>query len=301
MAKQSTIVFKVNDDLKAKIINYYHDKVRSKTPPYAIFQAEEADTVITLYESGKVMFQGPNADIDANMWQEFNDIIDHKINNREKYYHTSAIGSDEVGTGDYFGPVVVTATFVEKNQIPILEKMGINDSKQINDDFILKTVPQLIKLIKYESIILNNSNYNQNYNQDYNMNKIKAILHDQVLKKLTTSINNYDYVIVDEFCSQKNYFKYLADTNYFKNITFLTKAESIHLSVAAASMISRYLFLKAMDKMSDELHIPLPKGAGPHVDEIGLEIARKYGIEKLKDIAKINFKNTDRILEKLDV
>jgi ribonuclease HIII len=53
-----TIVFKVSDNVKEKMIKYYNDKKRDKTPPYAIFQAEEADTIITLYESGKAMFQG---------------------------------------------------------------------------------------------------------------------------------------------------------------------------------------------------------------------------------------------------
>ena len=42
-----TIVFKVSDNLKNKIIDYYKDKVRPKTPPYAVFQAEEEDTIIT--------------------------------------------------------------------------------------------------------------------------------------------------------------------------------------------------------------------------------------------------------------
>ena len=64
------IVFKVSDKLKSKMIEYYKDKRRSKTPPYSIFQAEDADTVITLYESGKVMFQGISADIDAKMWAD---------------------------------------------------------------------------------------------------------------------------------------------------------------------------------------------------------------------------------------
>ena len=31
----------------------------------------------------------------------------------------NSIGSDEVGTGDYFGPIVVTATYVEKENIDI--------------------------------------------------------------------------------------------------------------------------------------------------------------------------------------
>ena len=62
-----TIVFKVSEPLKRKMAKYYENKKREKTPPYAIFQAEEGGTIITLYESGKVMFQGISADIDANM------------------------------------------------------------------------------------------------------------------------------------------------------------------------------------------------------------------------------------------
>ena len=64
------IVYRASDKLQEKMIAYYADKKREKTPPYAIFQAEDADTVITLYESGKVMFQGISADIDAKMWAE---------------------------------------------------------------------------------------------------------------------------------------------------------------------------------------------------------------------------------------
>ena len=107
----------------------------------------------------------------------------------------------------------------------------------------------------------------------------------------------YDYIIVDEFAREARYYEYLSDQKVVqKGITFLTKAEDISLAVACASIISRYLFLKEFDKISDSLHIPLPKGAGKDVDTIGEEIVEKYGKEKLKEIAKVNFKNTDRIL-----
>ena len=66
-----TISFKVSDNTKEKMCEYFEDKRRAKTPAYALFQADEADTVVTLYESGKVVFQGISADIDANMWKEF--------------------------------------------------------------------------------------------------------------------------------------------------------------------------------------------------------------------------------------
>ena len=76
----------------------------------------------------------------------------------------------------------------------------------------------------------------------------------------------------------------------------MTKAEDKNLAVACSSIISRYLFLKEFDKLCDEIHIPLVKGASNEVDKIGEEVVEKYGEEKLKDIAKLNFKNTERIL-----
>ena len=54
--------------LKEKMIEYYKDKRRDKVIPYVVFQAQDEDTVITMYESGKVMFQGVSADVDAAMW-----------------------------------------------------------------------------------------------------------------------------------------------------------------------------------------------------------------------------------------
>ena len=130
------------------------------------------------------------------------------------------------------------------------------------------------------------------------MNKIKAIMHNRCLYQLIHEEDiSYDYVMVDEFAREARYYEYLDDQPAIqKGITFMTKAEDISPAVASASIISRYLFLKEFDKLSDSIHIPLPKGAGKDVDTIGEEVVEKYGEDKLKEIAKLNFKNTDRIL-----
>ena len=166
-----TITLKVSDNTKKKMIEYFEDKKREKTPQYAVFQADEADTVVTLYESGKAVFQGISADIDANMWKEVESHLNPNkkidITNSEnkkkkeeakkdpKVYYCNSIGSDEVGTGDYFGPIVVTASFVSKENIPFLEELGVRDSKKLTDEKILEIVPKLIKVIPYESIMKN--------------------------------------------------------------------------------------------------------------------------------------------------
>ena len=296
------IVIKVNEETKQKMIEYYKDKVRDKKIPYAIFQAQEEDTVITLYESGKAMFQGTSADVDAAIWGTVLDNTKEKQEEQkkkdQKYHNCSSVGSDEVGTGDYFGPIVVTAAYVKKEDVEKLEKLGVGDSKKITDDKIKKITPELIKIVKYRSMILTNKEYNEKYTKDINMNKIKAILHNKVLYQLMTEEKpNVDYIVVDEFARENRYYEYLNGIpNIQRNITFMTKAEDKNLAVASASIISRYIFLKEFDKLSDSIHIPLPKGAGRDVDEIGEEIVEKYGEEKLQEIAKVNFKNTDRIL-----
>ena len=170
----------------------------------------------------------------------------------------------------------------------------------MTDDKILEVVPKLISKIDYESMILSNREYNEKYNEDLNMNKIKAVLHNRVLVKLTNKYPNTDFVIVDEFANPRVYFNYLKTTNQvYRNITFLTKGETKSLSVASASLISRYIFIKEFDKLGESVDMFLPKGASNIVDDAAYSIVQKYGFEKLKDMAKINFKNTLKVKEKM--
>lgn len=312
-----TITVKVSENTMNEMKDFFDDFKRSKTPAYAVFQADDADCVVTLYESGKAVFQGVSADISANMWIErerhLNPSKTVDVKNSEqkdkkekkeividpKIYHASCIGSDEVGTGDYFGPIVVTSAYVNKYNIKWLESIGVKDSKKLTDDKILEIVPEIIKKIPYKSIILTNKEYNERYNADTNMNKLKAILHNNVLVKLTNEIKDYDYVVVDEFAKKYVYFNYLKESsNVFRNITFLTKGEDKCLAVACASLISRYIFIKEFDKLSDKVDAFLPKGASDAVTDIGKKLVQKYGESILHDIAKLNFKNTNKILEK---
>ena len=132
------------------------------------------------------------------------------------------------------------------------------------------------------------------------MNKIKAYLHNKALCHLINKTDNkIDKIVIDQFTPEDNYYKYLEnETKVIKNITFITKGETHSPAVAAASIIARYSFLERFEQLGKEINIELLKGASDKVDQQALEILNKYGYEKLKYIAKINFKNTDKILEK---
>lgn len=311
MAKQQTFCYKISDETKKEMIEYFSDKKREKTPPYAVFMADEEDTVITLYESNKVVFQGVSADIDANMWKQREKALTGKfpIENKKKekkkedkkdntdYYFINSIGSDEVGTGDYFGPIVVTASYVNRKDIEFLESLGVRDSKMITDEKILKIAPELIKKIPHVTVILTNEQYNNMHNKEVNMNAIKAIMHNKVLYELINK-NAYDYdkIVVDQFVYPQKYYDHLKKSKYIvKNISFTTKAEDKCLSVACSSVISRYIFLSEIDKMGKRYGEKILLGAGNDVDELAKKLKNKYGTNELKNLVKLNFKNTEKI------
>ena len=308
-----TITVKTCEETRKMMTEFYEDLKREKTPQYAVFQAVDGDTVVTLYESGKAVFQGKDADIASEYWIEterihsgYAETTNSENKKKEekkkdefdtsKYMYVNSVGSDEVGTGDYFGPIIVTASYVKKEDVSYLKEIGCMDSKQITDSKILELAPLIAKKIKYKSIILSNEDYNK-YHSLYNMNKVKAILHNKVLLDIMKDKPVVDYIIIDEFAKQYVYYNYLKDaTNVQRGITFITKAENKNMAVACSSIISRFLFLKEFKKLEDSLNTKLPKGAGSEVDKIGKELVEKYGNDILNKIAKKSFKNTERIL-----
>ena len=316
--KQQTIVFKISDNLKDKVIEFYKDRALEKHPPYSVFQVKDYDCVITLYESGKLMFQGIGADIEASYWMEEERILnkrdlqselkseqekkDKKAEelNDDRFKNISTIGSDEVGTGDYFGPIIVTASFVDIKKKSFLYELGVRDSKKITDEKIMSIAPTLIKEFPHVTYILTPSDYNRL--GITNMNKVKAILHNKVLYALKEKNYNYDKIVVDQFCYPVKYYEHIKATpNKVTNITFTTHAEDKCLSVAVSSIISRYIFIKEMEKLTKEMKMNIPKGAGTNVDEVGVKIVKQYGINKLNELAKLNFKNTEKIKEFLQI
>ena len=307
-----TITVKITEKTKEMMTEFYKDLLRPSTPQYACFQAQDGDTVVTLYESGKAVFQGKDADLASDYWIETEKLNAGTVNYTNsddkgkkekkevkrdyKIYSATTIGSDEVGTGDYFGPIVVTACYVNKTNIAFLEELGVRDSKKLTDEKILEIVPQIVKIIPYNTVILNNSEYNERYSSSINMNAIKAIMHNKVLSSITKEHSDYEYAVVDQFTYPNSYFGYLkGNSNVFRNITFITKAEDQVLSVACASLISRYVFIKELNKMSNRLGFLIPKGASTAVDECAYKIASEKGFDKLKEIAKLNFKNTEKV------
>lgn len=62
-------VIKVSKKTLAEMTTVYQPNRLNKTVPYTVFVAKVGTTTITAYQSGKVMFQGPQAEKEAARWE----------------------------------------------------------------------------------------------------------------------------------------------------------------------------------------------------------------------------------------
>jgi len=291
MENNLTVSLSLDDEKISKMKEFYKENIFPSKSEYISTLIKLDDVSITIYHSNKVVFQGKNAEYEAKIWGEPNENIVWK-------YLKEHIGSDEVGTGDYFGPICVCASYVTNDDIDWLNKLGVNDSKALTDEKIIKIAPELIKRIPYSQMSVDPLKYNSLIDSGYNQGKIKAMLHNQVIHNLRVKLNNKNiFTIIDQFVTENKYYEYIKFTkNIEKDITFETKAESKYPAVAVSSIIARYSFLVKMSALSKSIGKVIPKGAGEHVDIFGKEFVKSYGENKLKEYAKVHFANTKKIL-----
>lgn len=289
---------------KIKQMKKHYHACLEKTPQGAVFRAKTPYAVITAYHSGKVLFQGSQPEKESTQWKDSSastqaakakpsSSIDTAI------FQKSHIGSDESGTGDYFGPITVAAVFADEVQQVQLKQMGVEDSKHLKDDAIHRIAQEIIQLpISYTILKLGNEKYNHLQLKGWSQGKMKAMLHHHTIDKLIEKLDgtNYDGIVIDQFCEPAVYKRYLNSEalKLHEKTTFITKAESHSINVAAASILARARFVTAMDKLSQEAGITLPKGASGKVDKAAANYIKSHGEQQLGHVAKLHFANTNK-------
>ena len=215
----------------------------------------------------------------------------------------SIIGSDEVGTGDFFGPITVCAAYVRQDQLHLLKELGVQDSKNLNDDKISSIAKQIIQFLPYSLLILHNEKYNSMQQSGMSQGKLKALLHNQAIGNLLEKISpeKPELILIDQFAKPEVYYNYLKGQKNVQreNVYFSTKAESIHSAVAAASIIARHAFVQHFESLSKMAGFKIPKGAGSQVDVAAARLIKEKGTEVLPSFVKLHFANTDKAMNLL--
>lgn len=285
---------------KFKLIQHqYVTTPQVNLPKGTSFMVKLPGVTITGYQSGKIMFQGKLAHQEAQRWAPQKNLptTNHPLKKPsglpDHFEQLSVIGSDEVGTGSYFGPLTTAAVFVQHDHLKALDQLGVEDSKKLSDPTIIKMAKQIMKTCPYHVVNIKPHDYNRLIKQ-YNQAQLKAICHNYVLGKVLAKINpqQLDAILIDQFVSPQIYFKYLQGQSPIitHNVYFKEKGETFHLSVAAASIVARYISLQTMDELSALAGRTLPIGASHKVDQIAADLIRDG--KNLDQFAKLHFGNT---------
>lgn len=300
----TNIVLQLTTDIQQQIKTHYLSSLIERHAPGVIFAVKLSDTAITAYKSGKVMFQGAGAEREAARWSSNATPATTKTTSTKgdklptNFATLSVIGSDETGTGDYFGPVTVAAVYVPAEKIALVQELGVKDSKQLTDDYMRQIAPDLMKVCPHSILTLRNDKYNEIQARGYSQGKIKALLHNQALKHVLTKIEpeKPNYILIDQFAERGIYYNHIKNekTIIRENVLFSTKAENLHVAVATASILARYAFLKEMDRLAEKIGFPLQKGASSKVDTMAAKIWLEHGEEALKSMTKWHFANTEK-------
>lgn len=283
------------DDLQNLIKALTSQQVNNNNP-YVTFAAKVKGVTVLVYTSGKVVFQGANAETIAEQfgYQSAN----HSTSDTVSGQNIPLIGSDEVGNGSYFGGLAVVASFVTPDDHALLKKLGVDDSKNLTDSKIRQIAPVLENNIKHKALLLSPQKYNQVVGKGkmHNAVSVKVALHNQAIYLLLQDGVKSEKIVIDAFTNRQNYQKYLKnEANQFANpLTLEEKAEGKYLAVAVSSIIARNLFLENLDKLSQEVQYKLPSGAGSQSDKVASQILAAYGMSGLEHTAKLHFANTQK-------
>ncbi|MBK9307552.1 MAG: ribonuclease HIII [Nitrospira sp.] len=205
------------------------------------------------------------------------------------------IGIDESGKGDYFGPLVVAAVFVDATTQSELRLIGARDSKKLSDGRVLEMAPDIKTICPHSIIAIGPQKYNELYAKIKNLNRLLAWGHAKALENMLERGVTCERAISDQFGDERLILNALQEKERTIVLEQRPKAES-DLAVAAASILARAEFLLRLKRLSSEVGTMLPKGASPAVELAAKMIIKKHGQERLGSVAKLHFKTTKAVL-----
>ncbi|MBA2252953.1 MAG: ribonuclease HIII [Nitrospirales bacterium] len=212
-------------------------------------------------------------------------------------YSGERIGIDESGKGDYFGPLVIAAVLVTPADEPDLRLMQVRDSKRISDGRILEMAPDIRQVCRHSAVAIGPHRYNELYAKIKNLNRLLAWGHARALENILER-SECALAISDQFGDERFILNALLEKGKKIQLIQRPKAEE-DLAVAAASILARAEFLTRLKRLSEEIGLPLPKGASQAVEIAARVVVKKLGWERLESVAKLHFKTTQSVLRNI--
>ena len=272
-----------------------------KPVPYTQVAVEAPDFNVSLYTSGSCVVQGKG----ARDWVTFTLeplVLKEARLGYEKILDagqdTPHMGIDESGKGDFFGPLVIAAAYVNETLAPRLKALNVRDSKTITSDRVAEQMAREIEKVlegRWVLISVGPRAYNRLYAKLRNVHRLLAWGHARAIEDLLGRVPDCPRALSDQFGPTQQIERALMAKGRGIKLEQRPKAES-DVAVAAASILARAGFLRALRDIGNKLGSPAPKGASPQVRAAAEEAIRRHGPGILLDTAKCHFKTADEVL-----
>jgi ribonuclease HIII len=269
--------------------------------PNQVFLARKSGATVNLYNSGKVVVGGSNQSVIEAVFSILKDLGSVETTKLTKQLEplnlkAARIGTDEVGKGDYFGPLVIAGVLVTPDQEDLLRAVGVRDSKTLSDTTITNLAIEIRKTVgpkKYEEVSISPLKYNLLYQKLRNVNRILGWGHARVIENLLANGNECELAVADQFGDRTYIESALMRRGQKITLLQMHKAER-DIAVAAASILARDVFLSRLRRLSESYLLDFPKGA-THVVEFGKKLIESHGIGVLQNVAKLHFSTTKEV------
>ena len=261
-----------------------------KSAEYAFWRAQKAGLTVTFYTSGKLVAQGKDVE---GFTSKFLGVVIEPSPVVNTVKHSSWIGTDESGKGDYFGPLVVAAVHIDENNLKIFQELNVRDSKTIKDDTIEKLALKIKENSVFSVVVINPAKYNQLYDKFRNLNNLLAWGHARAIENILEK-KECRNVISDKFGNESLIKNALMTKGKSVNLEQRVRAED-DIAVAAASILARNEFVHRMRKLSQDYDMPFSKGASEEVKKQARNFVQRYGMDALTNVAKLHFKTTKEL------
>lgn len=270
--------------------------------PYQVFLARKSGISVSLYENGKVVIQGGDEAVIESVMDFLESLGAEEVEKPKKdlpplEVSGPRIGTDEVGKGDYFGPLVIAGVYVDEEIEAKLKALGVRDSKSLSDTTIAKLAYEIRGLLsqptRFEEVWINPVRYNILHKKLKNVNRILGWGHARVIENLLVDGVACDTVVADQFGDESYIQRSLMAKGKKVKLVQVPKAER-DIAVAAASILARDRFLRKLEELRETYQMDFPKGA-THVIEPGRKLVNVYGEQILGDVAKLHFRTTGKI------
>lgn len=247
---------------------------------------------VNFYLTGKVLVQGKACDLKAKIEEFFHNAPQPakpsaSASPLQRLQQIDHSGVDESGKGDYFGPLAISGVYLTREQIEKVRSWGVRDSKQIQNQEIVKLAARIKQECVHRSLIFAPPLYNQRYQQFKNLNKLLAYAHAKVIMALVEA-TSCAQVISDKFAAAHLIPSYFSSTARIE-LTQVTRAER-DAAVACASILARANFLQGLATLSQQHGVVFLRGATGRVKKQARTFAQQHGKARLTEVAKTHFK-----------